>query len=83
MILSFSADSYSIGILFKRSKVLLSTSFFIFIIFHVISREMLDTLHGEMIELTLDPQVNRTGDIWHICVEVGYASVPAASLSYH
>nr|XP_027091529.1 isoamylase 3, chloroplastic-like isoform X1 [Coffea arabica] len=33
------------------------------------SREMLDTLHGEMIELTLDPQVNRTGDIWHICVE--------------
>ncbi|CAK9149037.1 unnamed protein product [Ilex paraguariensis] len=24
---------------------------------------------GGMIELTLDPQANKTGDIWHICVE--------------
>lgn len=26
-------------------------------------------LYAEMVELTLDPQVNKTGDIWHICVE--------------
>lgn len=25
--------------------------------------------HQDMIELTLDPLVNKTGDIWHLCVE--------------
>nr|XP_023872400.1 isoamylase 3, chloroplastic-like [Quercus suber] len=25
---------------------------------------------GKMMELTLDPHVNKTGDIWHICIEV-------------
>ncbi|KAA8538124.1 hypothetical protein F0562_027732 [Nyssa sinensis] len=28
-----------------------------------------DRLDGGMMELTLDPHVNKTGDIWHICVE--------------
>ncbi|XP_057470073.1 LOW QUALITY PROTEIN: isoamylase 3, chloroplastic [Actinidia eriantha] len=28
-----------------------------------------DKLDGGMVELTLDPHVNKTGDIWHICVE--------------
>lgn len=26
----------------------------------------------ELIELTLDPCENKTGDIWHICIEVFY-----------
>lgn len=25
--------------------------------------------NGEMVELRLDPNINRTGDIWHICIE--------------
>jgi isoamylase len=25
---------------------------------------------GGMIEVALDPKVNKTGDIWHICIEV-------------
>ena len=33
------------------------------------SREY-DKLDGGMVEFILDPQVNKTGDIWHICVEV-------------
>uniref|UniRef100_A0A5B7BHN1 isoamylase n=1 Tax=Davidia involucrata TaxID=16924 RepID=A0A5B7BHN1_DAVIN len=28
-----------------------------------------DRLDGGMMELTLDPHMNKTGDIWHICVE--------------
>ncbi|XP_052201670.1 isoamylase 3, chloroplastic isoform X2 [Diospyros lotus] len=28
-----------------------------------------DKLDGGMVEFILDPQVNKTGDIWHICVE--------------
>ncbi|KAJ7958969.1 putative Isoamylase [Quillaja saponaria] len=32
-------------------------------------RGKLGTLDGGMIELALDPQVNKTGDIWHICIE--------------
>lgn len=32
-------------------------------------REEHDKLNGGMVELTLDPRVNKTGDIWHICVE--------------
>lgn len=32
-------------------------------------REEHDKLDGGMVELTLDPRVNKTGDIWHICVE--------------
>lgn len=27
-------------------------------------------LDGGMMELALDPRVNKTGDIWHICIEV-------------
>jgi hypothetical protein len=27
-------------------------------------------LDGGMMELALDPHVNKTGDIWHICIEV-------------
>lgn len=30
----------------------------------------LGRLDGGMVELALDPQVNKTGDIWHICVKV-------------
>ncbi|KAM7258061.1 hypothetical protein ACFE04_013802 [Oxalis oulophora] len=29
----------------------------------------LGSLEGGMIELSLDPSVNKTGDIWHICVQ--------------
>ncbi|KAF7141222.1 hypothetical protein RHSIM_Rhsim06G0077600 [Rhododendron simsii] len=32
-------------------------------------REEHDKLDGGMVELTLDPHVNKTGDIWHICIE--------------
>ncbi|KAH9690568.1 isoamylase 3 [Citrus sinensis] len=32
-------------------------------------REKLDWQDGGMIELPLDPCVNKTGDIWHICIE--------------
>uniref|UniRef100_A0A2P2MIS7 Isoamylase 3ic-like n=1 Tax=Rhizophora mucronata TaxID=61149 RepID=A0A2P2MIS7_RHIMU len=32
-------------------------------------RGKLEKLEGRMIELPLDPRVNRTGDIWHICIE--------------
>lgn len=34
------------------------------------SREEHDKLDGGMVEMTLDPRVNKTGDIWHICIEV-------------
>ena len=33
-------------------------------------RESIDTLDGGMIELALDPHLNKTGDVWHICIEV-------------
>ncbi|KAE9457384.1 hypothetical protein C3L33_10706, partial [Rhododendron williamsianum] len=33
------------------------------------SREEHDKLDGGMVEMTLDPRVNKTGDIWHICIE--------------
>ena len=33
-------------------------------------RENSGTMEGGMIELTLDPHLNKTGDIWHICIEV-------------
>lgn len=33
---------------------------------------------GQMIELTLDPRANRTGDIWHICLE----DVPRSNVLY-
>jgi hypothetical protein len=33
-------------------------------------RGSIDTLDGGMIELALDPHLNKTGDIWHICIEV-------------
>lgn len=29
-----------------------------------------ERLVGNVIELALDPHVNKTGDIWHICIEV-------------
>ncbi|KAK7311648.1 hypothetical protein RJT34_09920 [Clitoria ternatea] len=29
----------------------------------------IDALDGGMIELALDPDMNKTGDIWHICIE--------------
>ncbi|GFP98915.1 isoamylase 3 chloroplastic [Phtheirospermum japonicum] len=32
-------------------------------------REIQNVLDQGMVELSLDPQVNKTGDIWHICVE--------------
>ncbi|CAH9085727.1 unnamed protein product [Cuscuta epithymum] len=32
-------------------------------------RTIYDTLDAGTFELALDPQTNRTGDIWHICVE--------------
>lgn len=34
------------------------------------SREEHDKLDGGMVELTLDRRVNKTGDIWHIFIEV-------------
>ena len=33
-------------------------------------REKQNRMDDIMVELTLDPDVNRTGNIWHICVEV-------------
>lgn len=33
-------------------------------------RGSIDTLDGGIIELALDPHSNKTGDIWHICIEV-------------
>ncbi|KAK9270864.1 hypothetical protein L1049_026450 [Liquidambar formosana] len=33
------------------------------------TRENLDRLDGGMMELELDPHINRTGNIWHICIE--------------
>ncbi|GLU16137.1 hypothetical protein SLE2022_325870 [Rubroshorea leprosula] len=32
-------------------------------------RRELDGLDGEMVELSLDPHVNKTGDVWHIYIE--------------
>ncbi|KAL3617875.1 Isoamylase 3, chloroplastic [Castilleja foliolosa] len=32
-------------------------------------REIQNVVDQGMVELSLDPQVNKTGDIWHICVE--------------
>ncbi|KAK7353040.1 hypothetical protein VNO80_18473 [Phaseolus coccineus] len=32
-------------------------------------RGSIDTMNGGMIELVLDPDLNKTGDIWHICIE--------------
>ncbi|RYR47540.1 hypothetical protein Ahy_A07g033472 isoform B [Arachis hypogaea] len=29
----------------------------------------MDALDGSMIELALDPRLNKTGDVWHICIE--------------
>nr|CAN62916.1 hypothetical protein VITISV_029733 [Vitis vinifera] len=34
------------------------------------SRGKKDRMDNLMVELTLDADVNRIGDIWHICVEV-------------
>ncbi|KAK7852890.1 isoamylase 3 [Quercus suber] len=34
---------------------------------------------GKMMELTLDPHVNKTGDIWHICIEIREGRVPVCS----
>ncbi|KAL9312815.1 hypothetical protein ACSQ67_018267 [Phaseolus vulgaris] len=30
----------------------------------------IDTMNGGMIEMVLDPDLNKTGDIWHICIEL-------------
>ncbi|KAL8490402.1 hypothetical protein ACS0TY_026054 [Phlomoides rotata] len=38
-------------------------------------RGIRNELDEGMIELTLDPKVNKTGDIWHICVEVPRSNV--------
>ena len=40
---------------------------FVFIMYF---RESIDTLDGGMIELDLDSHLNKTGDVWHICIEV-------------
>ncbi|XP_014501792.1 isoamylase 3, chloroplastic isoform X1 [Vigna radiata var. radiata] len=32
-------------------------------------RGSIGTLNGGMIEMVLDPDLNKTGDIWHICIE--------------
>ncbi|OMP01291.1 hypothetical protein COLO4_12004 [Corchorus olitorius] len=32
-------------------------------------RGELDSMAGTMTEISLDPRVNKTGDIWHICIE--------------
>ncbi|KAH1125105.1 hypothetical protein GYH30_014633 [Glycine max] len=32
-------------------------------------RGSIDALDGGMIEMVLDPDLNKTGDIWHICIE--------------
>jgi len=34
------------------------------------SRSDNEELHNGMIEVALDPQNNKTGDIWHVFVEV-------------
>ncbi|GMH00182.1 hypothetical protein Nepgr_002021 [Nepenthes gracilis] len=33
------------------------------------NRKNSDAMNGEIMEFRLDPGVNRTGDIWHLCVE--------------
>ncbi|RDY04554.1 Isoamylase 3, chloroplastic, partial [Mucuna pruriens] len=35
----------------------------------LLERESIDALDGGMIELVLDPDLNKTGEIWHICIE--------------
>lgn len=30
------------------------------------------------LEIALDPDVNRTGDLWHVCVEVQSCSSPGS-----
>ncbi|GAB4861303.1 Isoamylase 3, chloroplastic [Ancistrocladus abbreviatus] len=42
------------------------------------SREKYDTLDGAMSEFKLDPNVNRTGDIWHIC----FKDLPRSNVLY-
>ncbi|KAL5077088.1 hypothetical protein RYX36_016072, partial [Vicia faba] len=41
-------------------------------------RESIDTLDGGMIELALDPHLNKTGDVWHICIE----DLPGSNVLY-
>ncbi|KAL9270090.1 Isoamylase 3, chloroplastic-like protein [Drosera capensis] len=41
-------------------------------------RERGDTEGGEMVEFRLDPGLNRTGDIWHICLE----NLPRSTVLY-
>ncbi|KAG4914964.1 hypothetical protein JHK87_052521 [Glycine soja] len=42
------------------------------------TRGCIDTLDGGMIEMVLDPDLNKTGDIWHICIEGGATLVDIA-----
>lgn len=37
---------------------------------HHFFREQLGGPDGGMTELALDPNMNKTGDIWHICIKV-------------
>lgn len=39
-------------------------------------RGSIDTMNGGMIEMVLDPDLNKTGDIWHICIEVYSIRLP-------
>jgi len=39
-------------------------------------RGSIDALDGGMIEMVLDPDLNKTGDIWHICIEVSSIRLP-------
>ena len=39
-------------------------------------RGSIDALDGGMIEMVLDPDLNKTRDIWHICIEVPSIRLP-------
>ncbi|PON49756.1 Glycoside hydrolase [Parasponia andersonii] len=41
-------------------------------------REALGKTDGRMVELALDPRVNKTGDIWHICIK----DLPRSNVHY-
>lgn len=44
-------------------------------------RGSIGTPDGGIIELALDPHLNKTGDIWHICIEVFSVILPEIQLA--
>ena len=64
---------FPVKVLWALKICKLSTLEYFQVLFDVIMyffRGKKDRMDDLMVELTLDADVNRTGDIWHICVEV-------------